>query len=174
LRNLEIKARTDDLKRLHNIAANLGAAPGGKHRQVDTYFKTPNGRLKLRESSMTGNELIAYFRPDGTQAAECEYERLRVQDATRLKKALERTIGISVVVVKDRELYRLNNVRIHLDEVEKLGDFIELEVELDEMTPTHNPDAEIMIRELIQAFDIKPEDMVECSYADLLSRHGEV
>jgi len=173
LKNLEIKARVDNLKKLRNIAANLGAAPGGKDRQVDTYFNTTKGRLKLRESGMTGNELIAYFRPDSAEPAQSDYERLRVQDAPRLKRVLERTMGISAVVVKERELYRLGNIRIHLDEVEDLGTFVEFEVELGDITG--GPDSETArIRELIEVFDIKQENLVECSYCDLLMQRGEV
>ena len=132
MRNLEIKARVDDLKRLRNIAANLGAALGGKDRQVDTYFKAPEGRLKVRESSVTGNELILYFRPDGTGPMESEYERVRLHDVSRFKRLLGRTLDVIGVVVKEREIFILGNTRIHLDEVENLGCFIELELELDE------------------------------------------
>jgi len=167
MRNLELKARVDDLMRLRNIATKLGAAFGGKDRQIDTFYKVPEGRFKIRESSITGNELIAYSRRDKGGAMESEYERVRLYDVTRFKRLLGRALDFEAVVVKQREIFILGNARIHLDEVENLGSFIEFELELDN-EETGNHSAESIIKELTRLFDIKEENIVGRSYADLL------
>ena len=172
MRNLELKARVDDLMRLRRIAAKLGAAFGGKDRQIDTFYKVPEGRFKIRESSINGNELIAYSRCDKGGPMESEYERVRLYDVSRFKRLLGRALDLEAVVVKQREIFILGNVRIHLDEIENLGSFIEFESELGEKeTGTRN--AESLIKELIRLFDIKEENIVACSYADLLKARAQ-
>lgn len=168
MRNLEIKAKVRDLKPLRNIAAKVGATLGGKDRQEDTYFKVAEGRLKLRESSLSGGELIAYFRADGIDPAESKYEKVRVQDPLRLKKILKKTLGVAATVVKEREVYRLGNVRIHLDAVEGLGEFIEFEVELKE--GGDNGNSETTMADLISVFNIERVNLVEKSYGDMIGR----
>jgi len=171
MRNLELKARVDDLKRLRNIAVKLGAAFGGKDRQIDTFYKVPEGRFKIRESSITGNELIAYSRCDKGGSMESEYERVRLYDVSRFKRLLGRAMDFEALVVKQREIFILGNARIHLDEVEDLGSFIEFELELeDKETGTCN--AQSIIKELTRLFNIKEENIVACSYADLVKANA--
>ena len=168
MRNLEIKAKVKDIRTLRNIAAKIGAAPGGKDRQTDTYFNVHKGRLKLRESALGANELIAYFRPDMAEAATSEYECMRTTDALRLKRLLENTLGIKAVVVKERERYRIGKVIINLDDVEGLGSFIEFEVEMGEESEKEAVNPEEIIKEMIDLFGIKDEDLVESSYSDMI------
>lgn len=168
MQNIELKARVKDLKILRNTAAKIGAAFAGKDRQIDTYFNVPEGRLKLRESSLSGNELIVYFRSDDKSSRKSDYEKFRIYDAARLKTALGRTLGIKGVVAKEREIFQLGPTRIHLDAVEKLGHFIEFEVELSRMEEEENIDPAKNIEMLISFFDIKPESIVGCSYIDLI------
>jgi adenylate cyclase class IV len=92
---------------------------------VDTYFEVPRGRLKLREEPDAAAHLIAYERPDLAAQKESRYRLIEVPEPAQLKEALAVVLGIKVVVSKDRRLFVLGDVRIHLDNVANLGDFIE-------------------------------------------------
>src|SRR5919202_66755 len=87
----------------------------------------PRGRLKMREQEPGGAELIAYERPDAAQASESRYRIAPVADPHALREALDAALGTTVVVDKRRHLLLWDGVRIHLDRVDGLGDFVELE-----------------------------------------------
>jgi len=127
--NVEVKIRLPDLSATLAAVRALGAEDRGILRQVDTYFQAVQGaRLKLREQEPGGAELIAYERPDVKGLRTCNYRIFKVTDAAGLKDTL--ALGLSVLrrVVKARHLFMLGRTRIHLDQVEGLGDFLELEV----------------------------------------------
>src|SRR3954471_11496304 len=126
-RNVELKARDPEPERSLERARALGAEDRGELRQCDTYFAVPRGRLKLREQEPGGAELIAYERPDAAAARESRYRIAPVTDATALREALDAALGTTVVVDKRRHLLLWDGVRIHLDHVDGLGDFVELE-----------------------------------------------
>jgi homotetrameric cytidine deaminase len=126
-RNVEIKARDADPGRTLERALLLGAADEGVLTQRDTYFGGARGRLKLREQEPGGAQLIAYSRPDSDTARTSAYRLADVSDAEALREALDAALGTRVVVDKRRHLLLWEGVRIHLDEVEGLGAFVELE-----------------------------------------------
>jgi homotetrameric cytidine deaminase len=126
-RNVEVKARDADPGRTLQLALALGASDEGVLRQRDTYFARARGRLKLREQEGGGAELIAYARPDAEQARTSAYRIAAVADPDAVREALDAALGTRVVVDKRRHLLLYENVRIHLDEVEGLGAFVELE-----------------------------------------------
>jgi homotetrameric cytidine deaminase len=126
-RNLEIKARDADPRRSLELALELGAEDRGEVDQRDTYFARAKGRLKLREQTPGGAELIEYRRADEAAPRESRYRVVPVADPDGLKAALDAALGTLVVVEKRRRLLLAGDVRIHLDEVERLGSFIELE-----------------------------------------------
>jgi homotetrameric cytidine deaminase len=126
-RNVEVKARDADPGRTLQLALALGASDEGVLRQRDTYFGRARGRLKLREQEGRGAELIAYERPDHEQARTSAYRIAAVADPDAVREALDAALGTRVVVDKRRHLLLHENVRIHLDEVEGLGAFVELE-----------------------------------------------
>ena len=95
--------------------------------QRDTYFDVPEGRLKLREEKGSPPCLIAYQRPDLLEEKESRYRIVEVGNAEELREALSVVLGIQVVVTKVRRLYLFEGVRIHLDQVDRLGSFIEFE-----------------------------------------------
>jgi adenylate cyclase class IV len=164
LRNIELKARLRNRTRAEAACAGLNAAPQGNLRQVDTYFHTPRGRLKLREQSPGRNELIFYLRPDRAEARGCDY--WLAPAAPETKALLAQALGLRCVVAKMRTLYLWENVRIHLDEVAGLGDFIEFEAVLDE---NHGEEDGLhKLRHLCDAFGIRPEDRCALSYLELL------
>jgi homotetrameric cytidine deaminase len=130
-RNVEIKARDADPARTLARALALGAYDDGILVQRDTYFGRARGRLKLREQEPGGAHLIAYARPDADEARTSEYRLADVGDPAALREALDAALGTRVVVDKRRRLLLYENVRIHLDEVEGLGAFVELEAVAD-------------------------------------------
>lgn len=125
--NLEIKARCPDLEAARAIAQQLCGGHAEVELQTDTYFHVAHGRLKLREIEGRPAVLIAYDRPDSSAARTSAYHLVPVADAGLLKAALTASLGVRVIVRKRREIYLWHNVRIHLDDVEGLGRFLELE-----------------------------------------------
>jgi homotetrameric cytidine deaminase len=128
-RNVELKARDPQPAATLSRALALGASDEGVRRQRDTYFGRARGRLKLREQldPPARAHLITYVRPDATEARTSAYRLADVADPAALREALDAALGTLVVVDKHRHLLLYENVRIHLDEVEGLGAFVELE-----------------------------------------------
>ncbi|UCC78835.1 MAG: class IV adenylate cyclase [Candidatus Zixiibacteriota bacterium] len=169
-RNIEIKAKSGDYQGQMSIAENLS---GGKVQhlfQEDTFFCVPEGRLKLREFGDSTGELIQYERPDTVEPAECRYIRHATDDPASLKETLTKSLGIRAVVRKKRTVYLVGQTRIHFDEVEDLGKFIELEVVLRQGEDT---DSGVAIAEdLMKKLGIVRQDLIEQAYVDLLEERG--
>lgn len=168
-RNLEIKARCADLVAAAERAVALGAVSAGVLRQVDTYFHCRQGRLKLRETEGAPAELIAYHRPDRADARASDYSTAQVPDAAALKVVLATSLGVRAVVAKVRRLYLFRQTRIHLDEVERLGQFAELETAA-QGRADHEVGAELAF--IQEALAIAANDLLAGSYADLLLGEG--
>lgn len=133
--------------------------------QRDTYFNAVNGRLKLRE--MEGEaQLIAYERPDEVGHRTSRYWIVQIDNADGLRNGLADTLGVQAIVTKKRCLFIWRNVRIHLDEVEGLGNFIEFEA----VAPTESDlSAETeRVRFLRESFEIADTDLIDVSYCDLV------
>jgi adenylate cyclase, class 2 len=148
------------------VCEDLGAEDRGTLTQGDTYFETVRGRLKLREESGGDAYLIAYERPDLPGEKESLYRIVRVSDPSELREALSAVLGISVVVSKVRRLFVFAGIRIHLDRVDGLGDFIEFEgvVSDDGDSERFAP----LLTDLRQSFGIREGDLLRGSYSDLL------
>lgn len=126
--NVECKARAADLEDLERRCRALNAVDHGVLHQRDTYFAGARGRLKLREEGAGADNLIAYERPDDPADTESRYVLAPVGDPDTMREALQAALGAPLVVVaKRRHLFTLDNVRIHLDDVQGLGTFVELE-----------------------------------------------
>jgi homotetrameric cytidine deaminase len=155
--NLELKARDPDPARSLERALALGAEDRGELTQRDTYFARAGGRLKLREQSPGETELIQYRRPDERGPRTSDYRIVPADEA--LKEALDAALGTLAVVEKRRRLLLWEGVRIHLDEVEELGSFIELESVNGDRAKLDRVRAEL---------EIDDADIVAGSYSDLL------
>ncbi len=129
-RNVEIKARLADFDRTRQRANEISGSKGEVIVQEDIFFHCPNGRLKLRIFADNSAELIAYSRADQAGPKTCEYVISKVPDSQTMRDALERSIGVRSVVRKTRYLFLAGRTRIHVDRVDGLGDFLELEVVL--------------------------------------------
>jgi homotetrameric cytidine deaminase len=165
-RNIEIKARDRDPARTLELALQLGAADEGDLQQRDTYFDRARGRLKLREQEPGEDELIEYRRADEAGARASSYQRVRVSSAPDLREALDAALGTLVVVTKRRRLLLSDNVRIHLDEVEGLGSFIELEAVAGPGSDLAAEQAQVA--DLRGRLEIGDDALVGESYSDLL------
>lgn len=129
-RNIEIKARIASVEALLPRAQALAGGAPELIVQDDSFFTVPHGRLKLREFADGGAELIHYHRADSAAAKASDYVRVPVPDAAALRETLARACGLQGRVRKQRWLLLAGATRIHLDRVEGLGDFMELEVVL--------------------------------------------
>jgi adenylate cyclase class IV len=166
-RNIEIKARVADAAALRARAIAMAGAEPQTLVQDDSFFAAPHGRLKLREFADGSAELIHYQRPDGVHARASDYVRVPVSDPAALREALTRALGAAGRVRKRRELLVLGHTRIHLDAVQGLGDFMELEVVLQ----PGQTDAEgvATAEALMQALGLADAPRVAGSYLQLLA-----
>ncbi len=166
--NIEIKARVpeSDFESVRQIASELSDTDPEILVQVDTFFSVPNERLKLREFADGSAELIAYSRSDQSAAKLSSYIRTPVSDPDALKRSLIQTVGLRGVVKKRRELFLVGPTRIHLDEVDGLGKFIELEVVLAD--DGSREDGVKIADHLSEKLGIARGWLVSCAYIDLL------
>jgi len=165
-RNIELKARDANPDTSLKVCLALGADDHGEIEQRDTYFEVPRGGLKLREERPGLPHLIQFERANEPQQRESRYRIIEVDDGTVLRAALAAAIGIRGVVAKRRRLLLWRNVRIHLDVVEQLGNFIELEAvapEDSDLTYEHG-----LIVELRAALGITDDCLVAIGYAEQL------
>lgn len=167
-RNIEIKARIENLDELARKAAQLADEGPVEIEQDDTFFECPKGRLKLRVFSPQEGELIFYRRPDRAGQKESFYLRSPVSAPDALREALGAAYGSAGRVRKKRTLFLVGRTRVHLDLVEGLGSFMELEVVLRDGETT--VDAEGEAARLMQALGVSAGQLVDAAYVDLLRR----
>lgn len=163
--NLELKARTDNQGSIAAVLERLKARDLGLVKQTDTYFVFRPGRLKLREMHSSPSELIWYQRPNSRHGRYSDFKRIPVKDPRSLRSILSSSIGVKAVVKKKRMVYLFMNARIHVDTVEKLGTFIELEV----MVAKGRAQAQHLLSFLRKAFNIKSRSILVSSYCDLMN-----
>jgi len=168
VRNLEVKAVAHDLGAVRvRLRALSGADRHAVLRQTDWYFRVPKGRLKLRVvAASRDGELIAYVRPDKTGARTSEFQRLPTVDAAGTRRLFERMLGPRTCVRKRREVWLYKNARIHLDTVEGLGRFIEIEVVVTEGMAQ----ARGLMKELRDVLGISAKDLIAGSYGELAAK----
>jgi len=166
-RNIEIKARIDSVEAVLPQARRVTGGEPVPIDQDDTFFAVAHGRLKLREFADGSAELIHYHRDDRPEARASDYVRVPTAAPAALRDALKRACGIAGRVRKRRWLLLAGATRIHLDRVEGLGDFIELEVVLrDGQSDADGGDiAERLLRDL----GLADAPRVACAYVDLLA-----
>jgi predicted adenylyl cyclase CyaB len=169
-RNIEIKARIENADAwAAKITALAGAGPIDIA-QDDTFFRCDTARLKLRAFSGGAGELIYYRRPDEYAPKESFYLRSPTPSPDSLRECLTLAYGQVGRVRKHRKLFLLGRTRVHLDAVQGLGHFLELEVVLADDEPAEAGIREA--RELMESLDIKPHQLIDAAYVDLLTRRG--
>lgn len=169
-RNIEIKARIESIEGLVPRVAAIADKGPIEIAQDDTFFRCDSGRLKLRAFSETEGELIFYRRANEQGPKESFYVRTATSCPAALRETLGLACGVVGRVVKHRTLFLVGRTRVHLDRVEGLGDFMELEVVLDENEP-----AEAGVHEahdLMARLGIGPSQLIEGAYLDLLTQRA--
>lgn len=171
-RNVEIKAKVVDLEAFRQRVRKLADEGPTVLEQEDTFFVCPQGRLKLRRFARSAEaELICYNRPDAAQPNESRYIVHRVSDPDGLCDVLSAALGIRGVVHKRRTLYLIGQTRVHLDEVQGLGDFVELEVVL--RPHERVSDGVAIAHELMGKLGVLPRQLVADAYIDLLTERAQ-
>jgi adenylate cyclase class IV len=173
MRNLEAKFRLHDLDSARTLAERLGYVWQGSFVQRDTFFRTARGKLKLREQPPQA-WLIDYDRGEASGLMLSRYEIAPVLDAERTRGILARTLGVLAEVRKSRELLLRGNVRLHLDRVESLGAFGEIEAVLsdrgDENTRAELDVARSDVNLLLEILRVGADALVNVSYFELMMR----
>jgi adenylate cyclase class IV len=166
-RNVEIKARVDSIDVLLPRARALAGGEPQHLAQDDTFFHVPHGRLKLRQFGDGSAELIHYHRPDTGDAKLSDYVRTPVPEPASLRWALERALGTRGRVIKQRVVLLVGATRIHLDRVDGLGEFIELEVVLRD----HQSEREgaVIAEQLMHELGLANAPRIAGAYLDLLA-----
>jgi len=166
-RNIEIKARIPSINALEAAVAALADDGPTPIAQDDTFFPCPSGRLKLRELTATEGQLIFYQRPDAAGPQASHYDTAPTDAPAGLRRVLAKALGTGGRVRKKRTLYRCGRTRVHLDRVEGLGDFLELEVVLAQGEAEASGLAEA--RRLMAALGIAEDSLIAGAYVDLLA-----
>ncbi|MFK7969887.1 MAG: class IV adenylate cyclase [Bacteroidia bacterium] len=164
--NIEIKARCIDQDSIRNWLKDHHADFKGIDHQIDTYFNVAKGRLKLREGNIE-HSLIYYERNDQAGPKESKVHLYRPQPDPALKAVLEASLGVWKVVDKHREIAFIENVKFHLDRVEGLGTFVEIEaIDVDGTIGKSKLLEQCTF--YMERFGLVEEDLLEVSYSDLV------
>ena len=172
-RNIEIKARVPDelFAALRKRARELATGGPIQLVQTDTFFNAQQGRLKLREFEDGSAELIFYQRPDSQGPKTSNYVLAKC-DGASMKAALSGALGIAGVVSKQREVFFIEQTRVHLDQVEGLGTYLELEVVLEDQDSIELGEA--ITNRLMQELSIDESQLVSGAYFDLLAASSPI
>ena len=167
--NIEIKARVDDFEAMKAQAESLSDQPLKVIPQEDTFFNTEKGRLKLRILAPDLGYLIYYERPDQDGPKRSDYHLAETRDPENLKIALSLALGVRGVVRKTRHLYLVGQTRIHLDDADGLGHFMELEVVMRE--GQSDADGQTIAEELMRRLGVREDALLEGAYMDLIEQN---
>ncbi len=164
--NVEIKARCADPAAIRNYLLSHKAEFKGTDHQTDTYFHVAHGRLKLRQGNIE-NSLIHYERSNQPGPKTSAVNMMKLTDGKTLHSVLSAALGVKTEVIKKREIYFIDNVKFHIDEVEGLGNFVEIEaIDFDGSVGEEKirQQCEYYVKEL----QIEAADLLTHSYSDML------
>ena len=168
--NIEIKAKCSNPDAVREILKSHNANFEGADHQIDTYSKVKEGRLKLREGNIE-NFLIFYSRADQAGPKQSDVILYKTEPNSPLKTTLTQALGVLVVVDKKREIYFINNVKFHIDEIKNLGSFVEIEA-IDQDGTRSKDELLAQCQKYMKLLNIAETDLIENSYSDMLL-HGE-
>ncbi len=166
MQNIEIKARLEDRANVESRLKALGARCLWTLRQRDTFFAVPRGWLKIREATGRPPEAISYER-----AADCggprasHYDVIILQDAEAWKRLLSRVLPVDKIVEKERTLWIYEHTRVHLDRVDRLGDFLELETVVEGISVE---EARRESQRVMDTLGVNAADLIALPYKDLV------
>ena len=166
--NIEIKARARDFAEIRSRAEKMSDTPVEVISQEDIFFNVQQGRLKLRILGNDNAQLIYYTRPDQEGPKRSDYHIAHSSDPGNLKRVLELSYGIRGVVKKTRYLYLVGQTRVHLDDVDGLGHFMELEVVMkDGQTDAEGQE---IAEGLMASLGVERSDLLEGAYMDMIEK----
>ena len=163
--NIELKARCDNPEKIRKFLIENNAEYRGQDHQIDTYYNSKNGRLKIRRGNIE-DSLVFYQRDDTPEQKESQII-LEANPSKDLEKILSLSNEILVIVDKKREIYFIRNVKFHIDQVENLGSFIEIEA----ISENNKIPKEILIKQFnyyTEQLHIKDLDLIDKSYSDMI------
>jgi predicted adenylyl cyclase CyaB len=164
--NIEIKAILRDRAAAETVAAALSGNAPEILRQVDVFFRSAGARLKLRILGSERGELIRYERENLAEVRPSRYTIARTPDPEVLLDILTLALGQAGTVKKTRQLFLVGQTRVHIDAVEELGDFLELEVVL--RPGQSEAEGRQVALELLATFSVDSRDLLADAYVDLL------
>ena len=167
-KNIEIKASLEDVDACMNKAKTLSGSDPEVIMQEDHFFHCTNGRLKLRIFSPNNGELIFYKRKNESGPKTSEYFISKTNEPNKLLDVLEKCYGIRGVVKKIRKLYLIGNTRVHIDQVDNLGNFLEFEVVLSNEEDANT--GKQVAQKLMAQFGIEKDSLIDCAYIDLIEK----
>lgn len=166
IKTIEIKAQVEDLNRIKAELQTLKAIYNGVDRQIDIYFKSKVGHLKLRESRNQA-ALIYYNRPKIKGPKKSEVLVYNTKIDSNLRLILEKALEVIVIVEKERQIFSIDNIRFHLDAVRNLGSFLEIEAD-NSSGNFSDDDLKKQVRLYLEQFGVKPNQLQPGSYSDLI------
>jgi adenylate cyclase, class 2 len=164
--NIEIKAKSNNQDWIKEVLKSHHAEFKGVDHQTDTYFRVNAGRLKLREGNIE-NSLVHYQREDKEGPKQSNVTLYYPDPKSSLKDILKEALGVLVVVDKTREIYFIDNVKFHIDIVEDLGTFVEIEA-IDTNGSIGKEKLLEQCNYYLNLFNISKADLISNSYSDLL------
>jgi len=166
MKNVEIKARCEDPVKVEKILLENGADYKGMDHQTDTYFNVKNGRLKMRIGNIE-KSLIYYNRPNIKGPKQSTFNLYKSENIEDLKPLLTSSLDIMVEVKKHRKIFFIDHVKFHIDEVDGLGNFVEIEVgDLDDTRTVE--ELQSLCDYYIDLLGVKEENLINISYSDML------
>ena len=169
-RNVEIKAHLQQRELSLIRAEQISGKPAEVIHQEDVFFPCDSGRLKLRIFSPTSGELIYYRRPDQKEPKTSHYSITTTDEPLKLREILEDAYGVRAVIKKVRYVFLVGRTRIHIDTVENLGEFLELEVALGDSEDASPGEEEA--RALMQELGVDEQSLVDWAYVDLIENRA--
>ena len=168
MKNIEFKSELRDIELARATCLQLRAKRPGVLHQTDEYVAVPEGRLKKRSERVEGSthtrtEWIWYMRDDRTTARTSLWTRLDSAQVHARWPQLDLTI--TRTIVKRRELWTIENVRIHLDSIVGLGNYFELEGVCGPAADL--AETKLKVETLLEKFRPALGEAVSASYADL-------
>ncbi len=164
---IEIKARCHNPEEIESILLNNNARYEGIDHQIDTYFNSESGRLKLREGNIE-NSLIYYDRAERKGQKKSEVTLYKTTgDSKALKEVLSKTLGIKIVVRKTRKIFFIENVKFHIDQVKHIGSFVEIEAN-DISGKVAEEELKKQCDDFIRLLGLEEAEFLDQSYSDMI------
>lgn len=168
MKSVEIKAAYKRNKKTEALLKKLEARCVETGKQTDTYFKVDIGGLMIREFESGSSKLIHYYREEEEGPRVCHYEIVTLKRSDRIREMLEGEHGVRAVVMKNREVWEYENMRIHFDEVEGLGNFIELQAVLEDGGTVNEGKEKVSF--LMDVFGITQKHLIYQSYEEFTTQ----